>query len=403
MKTRPPTLYKDKRVVRATNRLAIVSRAISEIDNKCLVDVMSKHPLSIMWLSLCYPLSPEIIRHYWRLLEWINLSKNRLVDWPEDLIEEHKECLKWAPFSRYLSMSSTPSLLIKYADKLDWSTITRCAINMPEDVIDKLQGYLIWEDLPKNDAVQWSSSIITKYFCKWDWTSMARYCKYPNLYLDFNGCIDVYELSGNEHFPWTFEFIFQHKNELNWTALSVNPSLPWSTDLLNAHLDNWDWDELSLNPALPWSVEFIEQFAERWWWGGLAINPGLPWSKELFERYKDRWIMNADRVCWNEKFPWSEDIVNQLGTTLDWKILSMNDGFPWSENFIRWHQHELSWGSISRNENIPWSLELIDLTLSHKSYPQNESGRKWLSRLEEQDVCNILEKFRRDGFTCAYC
>ena len=65
-------------------------------------------------------------------------------------------------------------------------------------------------------------------------------------------------------------FIEQHGDQLDWSALSLNESLPWSEAFIERYKDRWNWRYLSNNEGVikvfnSWTKQEIITALERVW------------------------------------------------------------------------------------------------------------------------------------------
>jgi hypothetical protein len=103
---------------------------------------------------------------------------------------------------------------------------------------------------------------------------------------------------------------------------------------------------LSFDERIPWTEELIARYENRWDWGNLSLNRSLPWSEKLIDKYLDRWDFGT----------MNEDEHGEKSYTVG---SSWNSGLPWSLNLIKKYESRWDWISLTYSENIPWSLDIL--------------------------------------------
>lgn len=212
-----------------------------------------------------------------------------------------------------------------------------------------------------------------------------------------------------QYYPVSEEYIKKRSKYFSsdeWSSLSCNYNISWNESLISEYSDCWSWYHLSSNPSLPWSIDLIKRYYNKWDWWSLSYNHFLPWSKKLLnefgykiahrtilspltledyiqeENYRKLQVQSKapkapiQRAIDTEEFKslidkdgfvkisneniiWTEEVIDEYKTKLNWDFLSNNSAIPWSQQFIDKYSNKLNWSVLSRNEHLPWSRKFI--------------------------------------------
>ncbi len=99
-----------------------------------------------------------------------------------------------------------------------------------------------------------------------------------------------------------------------------------------------DVPQLSFDERVPWTKELIELNQNKWNWEGLSMNKSLPWSENLIDKYLDKWDFGTV----------TETTDGRKSYTVG---LSDNSGLPWSFELIRKYESN-DWLSLSHSKSV---------------------------------------------------
>jgi len=219
---------------------------------------------------------------------------------------------------------------------------------------------------------------------------------------------------------WDCERLKQLKNKFSyfhWFNISASDKLIWNTDIIRKFKDDFIWEELAQNKSIPWSLEFcknirdiipwkefsehfifysvlkkemiafLQEFKDEIDWNLLSSNTSISWSlifendyntqKNAFELFINYW--NPLRFSRNPNiWGFKDKIIKNLGSKLDWKLLSENSSFKWTDELLDTYKDSINWSAISRkpNYNVSWSVDLLKKFKDHlewSSISQNKS------------------------------
>lgn len=126
----------------------------------------------------------------------------------------------------------------------------------------------------------------------WEWVCVNENIIWSeSLYKEFEDKISLEDLSYNNAFPWTEDFIDDHLIDLFYavnpqldvteSGLSYNTGLPWSEDFIKKYEVYWNWIDLSGNDSIPFTIELIEKFRDKWDYDILEFNSAIKRNPEL--------------------------------------------------------------------------------------------------------------------------
>lgn len=220
-------------------------------------------------------------------------------NWPERLLEKHSGFL-----TKYL-LEDNYNLFIKNIKNINYDLVqiaSKTDMLILRKKYEDFEGY--WDDLfltnsywsektvklyksmyedwavflSKNKEIDWNKEILNAFAENWDYEELLKNWSLPwseellefiseiyaeafedavleddydteNLVVNMNGGFNLWDRISNDryHQIWSFEFINDNKEKLNWELLSKNPSLPFTLDLFEQFLENWDMGNASGN------------------------------------------------------------------------------------------------------------------------------------------------------------
>ena len=195
----------------------------------------------------------------------------------------------------------------------------------------------------------------------------------------------------NETKLTAYELFEQEKEKESWILISENEGVNWTTDFINHNKDNLDWKALSFNYSLGWSPVLIRQYESYWDWHALSY---IIADKRFFRNVHLDKLLNR----YKEKIDWN---VICLGTNLkdyhleifsdviDWNALSSNNKFCWSESVVNVYIDKINWKIFT---------ECL-VTVETPSLVQNAFRKKVLSLYEQKLDFGILSSNESLNFT----
>ena len=344
-----------------------------------IVKFLEEH-ISFFFNHLCleYPLSEYIIEKYKNQLDWELLSSNEHLKWSDGLIGKFENYWIWESLSGNENLPWSDNLIIKYSNKWNWKE--------KENVWDCC--------LSENKSVKWSFNVLKEYQERIDWGMISGNTellnKYPEILKEFPDRLNWDSISGNEFLNFNEDLIEIHSSYWNWDILCGNRAINWTKDLINKYQsnfnfetfkekncelwlnNNWDynsepkvtkdkysaeelntelknpeWHKMSYEDRVPWSLDILEKYKDYWDWDHLSLCASLPWSVDLIERFKDRW-------------EWGHEDLTPEGYLSITSGLTINPNLPWSLDLIKKFEDFWYWPDLSAAAYIPWSLELLE-------------------------------------------
>ena len=109
----------------------------------------------------------------------------------------------------------------------------------------------------------------------------------------------------------------KYRDLLNWRKISENRHITVSLDFFNKHESRWVQKDEYGTCCSVW----------------MNNNSKLWWSDEFLERYKDRILWNEISRC-DDRFSWTEKLIERFFNYLSWEGLSSNESLPWSYELL---------------------------------------------------------------------
>lgn len=211
-------------------------------ESQRLIQLFLKRPALISPLCQFYPWTEELLQQFSQvnLLNWEDLSANKVMLWTENIIEKYSEQLDWWLLSCNEKLPFTEALIEKYQDKWVWAYF---------DAIKKSFSHKnkhTKTSLSANSNLPWSEALIARYEERWDWHTLS-YC---------------------ENLPWTEELIDRYQDR--WSVIKGRTPTSSCYDQMK-----WHWEGLSKNKKIPWSESLIERHKDKWSWSVLSSNAHL--------------------------------------------------------------------------------------------------------------------------------
>lgn len=96
------------------------------------------------------------------------------------------------------------------------------------------------------------------------------------------------ELSGD--YPWTEQLLEQHKDKVDWKAISSNCEIIWTPSMLDKFKNRLDWTSLSdASSQTLLHVSNLERFKDYWDWTVLSRNSSLKLTTAIIDKFMDQW------------------------------------------------------------------------------------------------------------------
>ncbi|MDP3471758.1 MAG: 3'-5' exonuclease [Algoriphagus sp.] len=314
---------------------------------------------------------------FWKLLELsiINLPNNLGISNDDSTctVLGVKEFLsKGDYFIRFISSFHplSEALIEKYADLWSWGTSG---------------NYVLLKGLSGNEHLPWSFEFINKYIIKWNWYLVSSNRSLPSIidcelqvnnkndYLErFSKNINWYTIGKRNDLNWSLDLVCIFSKYSHVSYLSSNTSIQWSSELISNYIAEWDWKELSANESLPLSISFINSFKDNWDWDIFSKNKSIPLSLCLIKYFYSYW--NWKSLSSNKNIHWSFSIISFFTNELDWELLSENESLPWSFSLIKKYVKNWNLYNFGKIRTINWNIELIEFLLkngdtSNKNHP----------------------------------
>ena len=106
----------------------------------------------------------ELLSKYADKVDWETISSNEKVLWTESLIRRFANKLNWRYLSRNDALSlKSPEIVHPFALYWDWGEKTRFTAWTP-DFIEKMKDYLDWEVLFEHASYEQQELLLQKYF-----------------------------------------------------------------------------------------------------------------------------------------------------------------------------------------------------------------------------------------------
>ena len=346
----------------------------------CELNYLAEHKYYFkLHMCGCYPFTEESLEKNKENLNWNYLSINERLPWSIDFIEKYADNWFWEGLSENESLPWSDELIIRFAERWYWNN----------------NGEYDQSSLIGNKAVKWTKNIILKYPDKFPGTWLAVHTELlnesPEIMEAFKDTLWWDYVSGNEYMNWSEELIDRFLPFWNWEILSANEGIHWTKRLKEKYRDKYDpkycekgYPELWINKRravdnyikkpentspytpdelkeilrneplthlcyddrIPWSEELIARYENGWDWGALSFNTKLPWSEKLIDRFIDKWDFGKG----------TEREDGEKAYTLG---LSSNSGLPWSLEFIKKYESEWEWLTLTYSDCIPWSVDIL--------------------------------------------
>lgn len=356
-----------------------------------------------------YPFTLKELKELEGVLDFSNISFNRIISWDRKLLQEFSHKFDWSQLSWNPSVMWNDDLVKKFENYIDWTSAT-ANLNFPWTRVRffKVKDLIDWgsmDDLPVRQTidditflnkqqkgflgryqnVEWSAYLIERFKDDLNWGLIGGNSSIPfseyffrtyidrlyfihvltnswllrdeNLsllnkiaYVDFNHLSEWKE-------DWTAEFITRNQEHLNWDLLSANQNLPWNTDLLLKYEGKWNWYAMSGNRNVPWTWDLIEKFEDLWKWTdasdpylslyrSMSTNPSLPWSQEFVERFGHHMEFGGVKQLGEEEFTFLFGISSN--TKIDWDI-----------DFLLKYKDQWDFEGLAANEAVYKAIEKV--------------------------------------------
>lgn len=362
-------------------------------------------------LSVKSSISKQDIETYIDLWNWKELAGNPKLDWNDnaifELFREYGDGGIWSIISEKAPIESIKSVIEKYADYWNWTTLTE---RFDDEFITKQIETFDWdfEELSYKE-IELVTSLLSNLNLKekgWDWNYLSK--NLPDKFIEDH----------IEDFPWDFYVITERKNEVfkntfikyrdkletliskkwNWKFISeeinlnflhknisgLASKLNWHTVLnrffvneeMNAKCLNDETFKSLLKQYLPenfavahqkylWTPDLIDYFENhnliQWetqkYINGFDTNENVDWSKPIFQKYHNRIITENGFLNVSKQIS-DYDLINQFPDfAWNWEGISQNKKLISNATFIE----KAFLGELSYSNNLLWN-EILSQT-----------------------------------------
>lgn len=210
--------------------------------------------------------------------------------------------------------------------------------------------------------------------------------RYPNY--AFRAISGFYPLSGEQ--------LKKYRHVLFWRDIYENEEIDWSVGLIQTFLKYLKDEKgklnsiLHYNNKLPWSVELIKQFESLWYWDILGKKSQIQHS-ELIQKIFEQHLkpVNAWITSINSRFADSR----KEALTFD-KVVSIKP-VQWTREEIEKHKDKLDWFELSIDGNqYNWNFEFLIAFEKHIDFGALTGNREaWVNcfgKLNDADIEALL-------------
>jgi len=232
--------------------------------------------------NVCEPSAFKQFKHEKNQLLFDKVSEAENWEWTLEFIEKHKEQLNWRNLSYNYELPWCKELIELYVDKWDWSGITCVIAKMKNNKYKSQPNFIYYIMNSYPDKLNWSilckeknleEKYLLKYADKIDWNTISSNHnliwnrRFIESHLDQ---INWKILSENSFFMSTdsgqeafrAKILHLYGNRLDLFLLSGNYDLQFTPEIIEKYKEKWDWHEMINNFRIEWNMEMFEKYDE---------------------------------------------------------------------------------------------------------------------------------------------
>jgi hypothetical protein len=287
-------------------------------------------------LSMKELISKKEIETYIDLWNWKELAGNPKVDWNDntifELFRENGDGGIWSLISEKAPIESIKSVIDKYADYWNWTTLTE---RFDDEFIKEKIEKFDWDfDELSYKEIKLVTSLLSNLNLKekgWDWNYLSK--NLPDKFIEEH----------IEDFSWDFYVITESKNEV-----FKNTFIKYRDRLETLIVKNWNWKFISEEI----NINFLHKNIS-----GLVSK--LDWHTVL-----NRFLINEELIakCLND-----ESFKTLLKLHLPENFVVAHQKYLWTPNLIDFFENQnlIQWETqkyikgFDTNENVEWSKPIF--------------------------------------------
>ena len=138
---------------------------------------------------------------------------------------------------------------------------------------------------------------------------------------------------------------------------------PFTTEelLFLAQNNEGDFDTIFRNEQINWNCDILQRLGKTVIWDLISNNKNVRWH-EIIPRFENQ--IDWEIACWNNAFPWRGEYFDRHADELDWEWLSVLK-VPVNGDVLYRHRDNWDWVRLSMNSHINWTVELLDFFAHH--------------------------------------
>lgn len=282
-------------------------------------------------LSVKTSITKKDIETYIDLWNWTELAGNLKLDWNDlaifELFRENGDGGIWSIISLKAPIKSIRSVIEKYADYWNWTTLTERFDN--EFIKEKIESFnWDFEELSYKET-ELVTSLLSNSNLKekdWDWNYLSK--NLPDKFIEVH----------IEGFPWDFYVITEHKNEV-----FKNTFIKYRNKIERLISKNWNWKFISEEINLNFLYKNISGLASKVIWETVLnrffTNEEITakcLKDESFETLLKQYLPENFVVA-HQKYHWELDLIVffEKQSLIQWETKSYIQGFDTNEN-VEW-------------------------------------------------------------------
>ncbi len=276
-------------------------------------------------------ITKQDIETYIDLWNWKELAGNPKLDWNDNTIFEifceNGDGGVWSILSEKAPIESIKSVIEKYADYWNWTTLTE---RFDDEFIKKQIETFDWdfEELSYKE-IELVTSLLSNLNLKekgWDWNYLSK--NLPDKFIEDH----------IEDFLWDFYVITESKNEV-----FKNTFIKYRDKLETLISKNWNWKLISEEINLNFLHKNISGLASKLNWDTVLnrffINEELTVKCLNDESFKTllKLYLPENFVVAHQKYLWTPDLIDffENQNLIQWETLKYISGFDTNEN-VEW-------------------------------------------------------------------
>ncbi len=273
------------------------------------------------------------IETYIDLWNWKELAASPKLDWNDntifELFRENGDGGIWSIISEKVPIESIKSVIKKYADYWNWTTLTERFDD--EFIKEQIETYdWDFEEL-SHKATGLVTSLLSNLNLKekgWDWNYLSK--NLPDKFIEEH----------IEDFPWDFYVITESKNEV-----FKNTFIKYRDKLETLILKNWNWKFISEEINLNFLHKNISGLASKLNWHTVLnrffINEELTTKCLNDESFKTLLTQHLPEnfVVAHQKYIWTPNLIDffENQNLIQWETQKYINGFDTNEN-VEWNK-----------------------------------------------------------------